>query len=105
MSITVSEALLECCQMMEEEAHQEEAIPEEPEEESSDMEMADDKGHDDPEPPDPNEEADEGVTAPPPRGCRPYPSGTWWCHHGRGGCPPHAGHISSRRSSCWTSEP
>ena len=72
-SITVSEALLEHCQMMEEEARQEEAIPEEPKEESSDMEMADDEGHDDPEPPDPNEEADEGVTAPPPEDTGPTP--------------------------------
>ena len=63
-SISASEALLESCRMLEEEARQEETIPEEPEEESSDTEMADDQGRDDPGPSDLHEEANEEVTAP-----------------------------------------
>ena len=62
---------------MEEEAHQEahreEAIPEEPEEESSDTEMADDEGHNDPEPPDLHEEANKGATTPPLEDADPTP--------------------------------
>ena len=59
----------EVCQ----EARREEAIPEEPEEESSDTEMANEEDHDDLEPPDLHEEADEEATAPPAEDADPTP--------------------------------
>ena len=72
-SIRNLEVLLEDCRMQEEEAHQVETEEVEIEEDSTDTEMADDEGHDDPEPPDLREEADVEVAAPPPEDAGPIP--------------------------------